>query len=70
MDGWMDGWMDGCMYCGGSYAKTSMVVPDAVEFLFVCIDNLVEGKTGEQCGIQNIQYQKNIQSLKPPPKKH
>ena len=38
--------MDGWMYCGGSYVKMSAVVPDAVGFLFVCIDNLVGTKTG------------------------
>ena len=56
------------MYCGGSHVKNSAVVPDAVEFLFVCIDNLVAEKTGKQCVKKNIQYQTNIQSLKPPPK--
>ena len=58
--------MSGWMYSGGSYVKLTTVVPDAVEFLFVCIDNSVVGKTGKQCGKKNIQYQKNIQSLKPP----
>ena len=64
----VDGWINEWMYCGGSYVKTSAVVPDAVEFLIVWIDNLVAGKTGEQCVQKKHSISQNIQSLKPPPK--
>ena len=64
----MDEWVDGWMYCDGSYKKIFAVVPDAIEFLFVCIDNLVVGKTGEECG-KNHSMSNKHSIIKTTPKK-